>query len=407
MRRFIAVLFVVGALCPMWSCRRSEVASGSQPGLVANPVPEPGGTVYRRLEGDVHSLNPLLTTSAYEKDVLSYLFLGLVDIDQNLRVIPGLAESWDISSDGKLYTFHLDPDATFSDGTPVTAEDVVWTVEKIVDPTTLSSELASSFDDLDPAETKAIDARTAQIGFKDVRAGQILSFDIPILPKHVYEKGNFQQDYNDRVIGNGPYRLVRREPGKQILLTRRTDYAGDKPYIQNVVFRVIADQTVAWNAMKKGDIDETRITSDQWLLEKDDPRVQRTVDIHRFYQLGYNFIPWNERDPILSDARVRRALTMCLDRAAIVNNLYHGTARIITGPFTPDQWAYDPGVEPYRYDPEGAKSLLAQAGWSDHDGDGVLDRDGKKFELELLLTNQASKDQAQIFQQGLQEAGIE
>jgi peptide/nickel transport system substrate-binding protein len=172
---------------------------------------------------------------------------------------------------------------------------------------------------------------------------------------------------------------------------------------------VIVDDNTAWNAVKRGDIDETIISSDIWALESRRPDLQKTIDFRRFYMLSYNYVPWNTRDPLLADARVRRAMSMCVDLQSIINNLYHGTARAMNGPFTPDEWSYNPEVPVIQYDPEGAKRLLASVGWLDTNGDGILDKGGKplRFEMSVVGGNVASNPFAQLFQSELKKIGVD
>lgn len=373
-------------------------------------TPQAGGTVIRRLESDIASLNPVLANSRWDRYVSFYLFTPLVHFDQNLQIAPGLAQKWEISSDGKLYTFHLNPNATFSDGTPVRASDVLFTVRKIVDPQTEAPQIAGGFEQFDPKTTHVVDDHTIVIGFKQALAPQMTHFnDLLTLPEHVYGTGNFKSDFALKAVGSGPYRLVRRIPGKEIVLEQRPDYWGDKPYIKTVFFKVIVDDTTAWNAMKRGDVDETAIPTDTWLNESRRPELQKAIDFRRFYTLQYNYIPWNTRNPLVSDSRVRRALAMCIDLQSIINNLYHGTARAMNGPFTPDQWAYNPEVPVIEYNPTAAQHMLNSLGWLDTDGDGILDKDHKPFRLEMLITggNSPSTPFAQLFQAELKKIGVQ
>lgn len=373
-------------------------------------TPQDGGTVIRRLEGDVSSLNPVLANSAWDRYVENYLFTPMVYFDASLQPIPGLAQKWEVSSDGKEYTFHLNPNATFSDGSPVLASDVLFTMKKIVDPLTESPQIAGNFELFDPKTTRVIDAHTIVIGFKEALAPQLPRFnDIQVLPEHVYGKGNFKLDFANAAVGSGPYRLVRRVPGKEIVLERRPDYWADKPPLKTVVFKVIVEDSTAWNAMKRGDIDETLIPSDTYLMESRRPELQRTIDFRRFYTLQYNYVPWNNRHPLLGDPRVRRALAMCIDLQSIITNLYHGTARAMNGPFTPDQWSYNPEVPVIEYNPTAAQHTLNSLGWLDTDGDGILDKDKKPFRLEMLITGGSSPSTpfAQLFQAELKKVGVQ
>ena len=373
-------------------------------------TPQDGGTVIRRLDGDISSLNPILGSSTWDVYVAFYLFTPLVYFDSSLQVIPGLAQKWEISDDGKQYTFHLNPAATFSDGTPVRASDVLFTLKKIVDPQTEAARVAGGFEQLDLRASRVIDDHTILVAFKEALAPQLTRFnDVMVLPEHVYSKGNFKTDFATTAVGSGPYRLVRRTPGSEIVLQKRPDYWGERPHLDGVVFKVIVEDSTAWNAMKRGDIDETIIPADTYQMESHQPDLMKTIDFRRFYTLQYNYVAWNNRHPLLGDKRVRRALAACIDLQSIVANLYHGTARAMNGPFTPDQWSYNPDVPVIQYDPEGAKRTLNSLGWLDTNGDGILDKDGKPFRLEMLITGGSSPSTpfAQLFQAELKKIGVQ
>jgi len=372
--------------------------------------PQDGGTVVRRLPGDVATLNPVMAQSIHDRYVDFYLFTPMVHFDVNLEAIPGLADKWDISADGKAYTFHLNPNATFSDGTPVLASDVLFTLKKIVDPTTEAPQIAGGFEQLDLKTTQVVDQHTIIVGFKEALAPQLSQFNsLLVLPEHVYSRGDFKNDYTSKVVGNGPYRLVRRVPGKEILLERRPEYWGPRPNLQRVLFKVITDDTTGWNAMKRGEIDETIITTDTWLAEGRRPELLKFIDFRRFYTLNYNYIPWNTRDPLVSDKRLRRALAMCIDLKSIIENLYHGTARAMNGPFTPDKWAYNPEVPVIEYNPQEAQRILRSLGWLDTDRDGILDKNKKPLKIEMLVISgsSASTQFAPLFQAELKKIGVQ
>jgi peptide/nickel transport system substrate-binding protein len=387
------------------ACRRDQPASRTADPAVTPQQPQAGGTLVRRLSTDINTLNMLHIGSDTERQVLALIHDPLIAIDENLRFIPALAEKWELSEDGRTFTFTLDRRATFSDGRPVRAGDVLFTIRKIVDPRSESLQFASLFETFDAEQSAALDDRTVRIVFRQAHPGQLGAFNIGILPEHVYSQGDILRDFTDRVTGSGPYLFVRRDAGRQILLERRGNYWRESPYIERILLRILPDD-VAWNAIKTGAVDETRMTSDQWAMERGRPEIQQSIDIRQFYQLGYNFIAWNLRNPILADARVRRALTMAMDRQSLITNVYYGTARVITGPFTPDQWAYNASVPALAYKPEEARKLLGEAGWSDSNGDGVLDRAGKPLRLELLITNPTTRLQGQMFQDALKNIGI-
>jgi peptide/nickel transport system substrate-binding protein len=402
-KRFLAVFLLVVA------CRNERPLPPVSPGSDQN-TPQDGGTVVRRLDVDISSLNPVMAQSDLDRRVDFYLFTPMVHLDIDLEPIPGLAQKWEISADGKQYTFHLHPAATFSDGSPVRASDVLFTLKKIVDPTTEAPQIAGGFENLDLKNTRVVDDHTIVVAFREALSPQLKRFnDLLVLPEHVYSQGDFKSGFISRAVGSGPYRLVRRVPGQEVLLERRPEYWGPHPYLQRVLFKVIADDATAWAAMKRGEIDETIIPGDTWFAESRRPELQRFIDFRRFYTLNYNYIPWNTRDPLLSDKRLRRALAMCIDLKSIIENLYHGTARAMNGPFTPDQWAYNPEVPVIQYNPQEALRILHSLGWLDTNKDGLLDKGGKPLKLEMLVFSGslASTQFAPLFQAELKKIGVQ
>lgn len=385
---------------------RTQPAASSQPRASG---PRDGGTLYRRLEADVSTLNPIVAMSGYDRYVANYLFTPLIHFDRELQPAPALATSWEINADGTRYRFKLDPRATFADGTPVRASDVVFTLRRIADPKSGAVQIAGAFELLDLANTRAVDAHTVDVAFRERLATQLTSFhDVFVLPEHVYGKGNFRDDFQERAIGSGPYRLVRRDIGKEIRLERRNDYWGARPHIQTIVFKIVSDHTTAFNALTIGELDETRITSDRWLRDRNDPALTRAIDFRAIYTLNYNVIAWNNEHPILKDAQVRRALAMCVPLETIVRDLFGGSARPVTGPFTPDEWACNPAVKPVPYDPAGARQMLAARGFGDRDGDGILDRGGRPltFDFVVIAGNTATLQLGQMLQAEWKKIGV-
>ena len=368
---------------------------------------ETEGRIVRRLERDVNTLNPVLMSTAYERDVLAYLFDGLVQIDIKMQPAPGIATRWVVSPDASTFTFSLDPRASFDDGSPVTAEDVLFSVKKYAED---SSQLSGYLQGLDLAKTRVIDPATVEVVFDSSRsAGQIYAFSFPVIAEHVYGKGDFKKDFNDKVVGNGPYRLVRRTPGAEILLEQRDDYKGTKPPIRSVLFKVIPNETIAWSALSRGEIDEMGISTEQSMLHSDDPELRDTIIFHQFYELGFNFIAWNNRFEPLSDPEIRRALTMAIDRGAVVQHMYAGGARVMSGPFMVEQWAFNPTVPPIPFDPAAARRVLDAKGWTVNGVGGIRAKGKKELRIELLVDaeSSASVQQGQIYQQSLRDIGVD
>ncbi|MDX1582457.1 MAG: ABC transporter substrate-binding protein [Thermoanaerobaculia bacterium] len=403
-RSAFAAFLLLLLFFPPSACRPVEAPIEEE----VDALPAEGGTLLRHLSGDVSTLNFVRHNTLNEKYVLSCLHDPLLSWNDSLELVPGLAESWDVEDAGRKFTFKLDPRANFSDGTPVKASDVVFTLKKIVDPESRSAQYAGLFSGLDLSRTRAVDEKTVEVVFSIARASQIQAFNIPVLPEHVYGEGEFSEHDFD-VVGTGPYVLERRVPGQEIRLKRRDNYWRKSPFIEEIVFRVIGDDTTAWNAMRRGELDAMKISTDRWVEAKASPAASRIMDFYVFYELEYSFIAWNNRHPALSDRRVRRAMSMALDRQSLIESLYQGTARIITGPFTPDQPYYNAQVEPIQYDLEQAASLLEQAGWTDSDGDGIRDRGGEPLSIEMFLSagSTFSQQAAQVLQEALAQIGVE
>ena len=399
MRRLVVVVTILSL-----ACGREKPQAPPEPTSTARPALG-SGRLVRRLEGDVKTLNYLLQQTEDERQVLSLLYDPLIELDQDLTPVPGVAARWDVLDEGKTYILHLDPRANFSDGTPLRASDVVFTLNKIFD--AHSVQFAPWFGGLDRKQTKAVDARTVRVAFDEPHAGRVYAFNIGVMPEHVYRKENFAT--TTRVVGNGPYLLKERGRDGSLLLIRRENYWREKPAIGAVRFRPIPENAVAWRALQRGDVDVTRVDNDTWFHVANDPAVRQSVVFHSVWQLGYNCIVWNLADSLLRDLRVRRALAMAFDRETIINQVYHGQARAVTGPFTSDQQENDPDVLPIAFNLSAARALLNSAGWHDSDGDGVLDRNGARFEFTLLILagSAASRDQAQVFQNALHGIGVQ
>jgi len=407
-RRRALLLFLLFCL----ACGRKEtpVAATASAPLPDPSEPQDGGTLIRRLPADVTTLNPIVMATRYDRYVVNYLFTPLVGLDRNLQAIPALADSWEISEDGLTYRFELNEKATYSNGQPVRASDVVYTLAKIADPNTGAVQAHDAFAHLDLAGTRAIDDHTVEVKFSERKAGQLVRFnDVLVVPEQVYSLGDFRKDFVMRAVGSGPYEVVRRVVGNEIVLQRRKTYWRERPHIETVVLKVINDHVTAFQALKSGELDESIIASDTWLREHNNPQSTRTLNFQRFYGLNYNFIAWNGRNPKLADKRVRRAMAMCIPVEAVIQNLFQGTGRALSGPFLPDDWAYNPTVPVVRYDPQAALELLEQAGWKDTNSDGVLDQNGKPFRIEMLLMSGSATTQqfGQMVQSELKKIGVQ
>jgi peptide/nickel transport system substrate-binding protein len=196
--------------------------------------------------------------------------------------------------------------------------------------------------------------------------------------------------------------------GQYIILKRYDDYHGRKAYLDRMIFKVVEDDAVALNMLKTGELDEMRVTQIQWEKQTVSPEFEARFNKYQYYYPQYNFITWNCRTDWFADRRVRLAMTLLFDRESINNKLYSGYARLVSGPFYINSWAYDKTVKPHPFDPARARKLLDEAGWTDSDGDGVRDRSGKKFEFELAIVHGSNIaiQFAQLMQEECGKSGV-
>ena len=396
LRRFIPLILLFAAV----ACRARERPAASASPKVT-PAPPPllgyldvskegppvrGGTLRRRLYGDPTTLNAVLQSGVPDQQVLQYLSRNLLDFDPAMQLVPGLAESWQISPDGRELTFRIHPAAIWEDGSPVTSGDAVFTIRKIADEKTPSPVFKPVFDSFE--SVTAIDAKGFRVRFREPYAYRAMAFVLPLLPEKAYAGKNFVRARENRSpLANGPYRLVRWKPQESIELERNPRYWGTSGHFDRVVFRVLPEDSVAYQALRSGDLDETGMDATLKTRSETDSEFRTCCRVVEFYNLDYTSISLNHRSPFFSDARVRRAMTMFLDRAAVVRSLFGGAARIISGPWAPESPAYDAAVTPLPFDPAAASALLAQAGWRDSNGNGLRDREGKEFRFELLVSS--------------------
>lgn len=192
------------------------------------------------------------------------------------------------------------------------------------------------------------------------------------------------------------------------MLVRNEDYWGKKPHLQRIVFKIITDSTVALQVLKQGGLDMMSLRPIQWVKQTGNKRFLEHFQKLKYYLPSYSYIGWNLRKPLFQDRRVRQALTMLVNRQTILKELLFGLGTVVTGNFYINGPDYDHSIKPYPYDPAAAGALLKSAGWEDHDGDGILDRDGVPFSFEFLISSGSkfAEQLATILQENLKQVGI-
>ena len=362
-------------------------------------------------------------------EVLDQLFLSLLaeqtDWAQHPPSLqPELAESWEISPDGLELTFHLRPGAHWSDGAPVTAEDVRFTYEAQLSPE-IAWPFANSKRQIESVQI--VDERTVRFRFREAHPFSVIDVnDGRVLPSHAWKPLPFERWrvsepwFRQHLVTSGPFlladwtskssdfTLIRnpaiRKPAASAATEGPDPPAGSR--FDRVVFRVIPDSAALVERLLAGDLDFY-----EGLTPRDAERVRASdrlrlivTDVRQFEYIG-----WNNRRPPFDDPEIRRALTLAIDRKSLVDTLMRGFASICSGPVPPGVWARDPDLEPWPYDPEQARAILAAKGFRDLDGDGILERAGRPFRFTLTTNtgNRMRAEAAVLVRDQLRRVGID
>ena len=367
--------------------------------------PKYGGTLIMGISGawEPPTLNPNLYGGA-ETDKI---FNGLIQFDVNLNPQPDLAESWEISDDGKTYTFHLVRNATFHDGTPVTSADVKFSIEEMVIP--YSQFGSAAWEAVESVETP--DDYTVVVKLKRPLSSLLYFFalgppGLAVLPKHLYEGTDIPNNpYNLKPIGSGPFKFVSWEKGNQLVMERNENYfKKGLPYLDRIIIRVIADETALGVALENGEIDYAPIV----LSYSDDNRLEKLENINIVNSgregLGVLFtLQMNLDNPILANQKVRQAIAHAIDRDLINERVYFNQQKVAQSSVSSTiNWAFNPDVQKYEFDPEKAKQLLDEVGYP-------VQSDGKRFSISVHnfagITDRIKM--LEIMREQLREVGID
>ena len=383
----------------------------------------PGDTLIISWSTDAQTLTPLVATDAYSRRIFWEVLEPLVHFDLNapFHYRPGLAREWEVSEDGMVLTFRLFENAQFSDGTPVTADDVIFTWDTVMNEGMDTARYRSYLND-NVESWEKVDDHTVEFVMKQpyFDAVSICGNLLFIIPEHIYgdyDVETFNTRISDVVVGSGPYILEHWRRNEQISLVRNENYWGPKPALERIVIRINTNELANLQEFWAGNIDfMERVPVDQWEQFSESTRLRERGYARSYYSPlgGYGYIGYNLRRPHFADKRTRQALTMLLDREEMIDTLGRGMGVMISGPFFYRSDQYDSSIDPWPFDPARARALLREVGWEDTDGDGILDMDltgdgnREPFEVTFLVPSGAAfYDELQAFvQQAFGRAGI-
>jgi peptide/nickel transport system substrate-binding protein len=354
------------------------------------PGPNPRVIVASVTSGP-NNLDPRVGTDDTSQKLHQLIFDDLMELDDQLRVIPRLAERLD-HPDPLRYVARLRRGVRFHDGHELTAADVVYTFRCFLDPQFISAR-KSAFKSLQSVD--AADRYTVVFRLKEPFASFPGSLVIPIVPDGA------GTSLRDRPIGTGPYRFLRYAVDDRVDLEAFADYFGGRPANDGVTLRVIPDEVMRGLELQKGTLDlvVNDIGPDIVHQLQQDPRLSVTTAPGTDYQ----YSGLNLRDPVLSDVRVRQALAYAIDRQALVQYLRRGLASPAVGLLPPASWAFTADVRSFDHDPQRARALLDDAGFRDPDGDGPQAR----LRLTLKVSNiEFNRLQSAVIQEDLRQVGV-
>ena len=399
---------------------REEVQAEIEAEYPLEPAQNTEGTEIDGVTSDLQSLNPFLAEEQTSIEVTGLIFDTLIASDPKTgQPVPGgLTDYYEIDPDGVTYTFHLSKAAKWQDGVDFTAADVDYSFNVINDPATTST-YTGVFQQV-VKSWKVIDDDTFQVISNGIQVQFLYNAGpVPIIAKHLWENVAHKDFATDpgstgadpsRVIGTGPFTFKEWQQGQQVVLERNDDYYAKKPDIKEYILRIFPDSESRFNAFLKGEIDTSGVEPSQMPALASHSEIATAVyDDRGFFYYEFNLNP--SHTTLFADPRVRQAFMYALDRDSIVKDILSGYGVVANGPQPTISYAYQPDriMTQYGYDPEKAKALLAAAGWTDTNGDGVVDKNGVEMKFDFLYpSGSADTDSIMAYlQEALKAVGID
>lgn len=382
MLRFALVPIVLSILLALAGCRNEEnlkpepkKRESKKRQVTDSPVY--GGMVACNLPVNKCTLDPLYSGDAVSDQVISFMFNGLIGYDKNLNPIPDLAETWEVSSNGKEIDFTLRKDVVWHDGSEFNANDITFTYAKYLEP-----ESNPFFRNLlsNVTTIEVLDPYNIKVKYKEASYLSLHCWKIPVLPANSYTKTGFET----YPVGTGPFRIIEMIPTDRILMEANTKYYKGKPFLDQLHLRFITDKSVAFLALLNGELDIMPMKADYYVKQCNTPQFKE-----KFWTLRYSMPDFftmlilNMDRPPLNELAVRKAITHAINVDAIIQEVMHGFGQRVSGPIGRTSIAYDETVKPIPYSIEQAHSLLREAGYTKKNEHGILFRDGKELAFNL------------------------
>jgi peptide/nickel transport system substrate-binding protein len=345
-----------------------------------------GGNLNYGEYGRPATLDPVTSNEMISLRLTELIFNGLVGINEKQELVPELAEKWEYSADSRTYTFFLQKDVMWhpkegEEPKPFTADDVIFTYKIMMHPKTITP-LKVRYEFILAVEK--LDDYTVKFTLKRPILNALAKFSFKVIPKHGPSNPLYltrEDPFVRNPIGTGPYTLKNITAEREIVLNANENYFKGRPHIDKLIAKPFADQNIMTQALMFNAIDMIVLVN-----PRDIPEIQgdKRFILQPYNALSYSFFGYNIRRPLLADKRVRKAFSHAVNRQEMLDSFFNGQGTIISGPFAPGSWAYNLDVQPLPFDPEKAKALLQEAGFS-RGADGFMQKDGKRLALSLKV----------------------
>lgn len=369
---------------------------------------EKGGTMIDALSGEPSGLIAMIAGESSASAIASNIFNSLLKYDKNLELTGELAQSWNISSDQRTITFHLKPNLKWADGEPLTSSDVMFTWQTVTNDNTRTP-YGADYKLVIKAETP--DNITFRVTYAQPYAPALDSWSgLHILPKHLLQN----QDINTTSFARNPvgshyYKLDQWKSGESISLSRNENATQGQANIDRLISRIIPDRAAQFLELMADNIDSMSLNSIQYArIFPARPDLNEKFSLYKELGNSYTYLGFNLKHKPFDDIRVRKAINYAIDKQEIIDGVLLGLGLPVASPYKPGTRWSNPKLKPYAYNPQRAIELLKAAGFEDHDGDGILDKDGMPLAFEILTNQNKEREMsAVLIQRRLKEIGID
>lgn len=368
--------------------------------------PVEGGVAVLGINGEPSNLIPPLASDSASHEVADLIYVAPLKYNKNIELVPWAAKEYDVLDNGTRLRFRMRKDIKWFDGEPLTAEDVRFTYRLMIDPETPTA-YAEDYKRI--KEFRLLDEYTFEVTYEKPFARSLVTWAHAILPRHILKNEDLlQTEYSRAPMGAGPFRLERWEAGRRLILKANPDYFLGRPNLDGIIYRIIPDPATMFMELKARNLDMMGLSPQQYLYQTQGEFWEENFNKYKYLSSSYTYLGYNLEHPLFSDRRVRRALAYAIDKEEIVKGVLMGQGVTTIGPYKPGTWVYNEDIQGYGFDPQKAVKLLAESGWKDHDGDGILDRNGRPFSFTLLTSqgNDLRIKTATIIQYRLKQIGI-